>query len=125
MSAVVKQVDQQVALIIQGKVIELGSLQGLWTEQQYLRLTNYHRKLIEFTDGDIEVLPRPTRKHQAISRLLFLMLLTFVQQLGGTVFYAPLRLQIRTGKYREPDILLLRDVNDPRNQDAFWLGADR
>ena len=52
------------------------------------------------------------------------MLLTFVQQLGGTVFYARLRLQIRPGKYREPDLLLLRDAHDPRNQDAFWLGAD-
>ena len=26
--------------------------------------------------------------------------------------------------YREPDLLLLRDANDPRNQNAFWLGAD-
>ena len=64
MTAVVKQADQQVVLLIQGQMIELGSLQGLWTERQYLRLTNYQRKLIEFTDGDIEVLPTPTRKHR-------------------------------------------------------------
>ena len=31
---------------------------------------------------------------------------------------------MRPGKYREPDLLLLRDANDPRNQNAFWLGAD-
>jgi Uma2 family endonuclease len=33
-------------------------------------------------------------------------------------------LQIRPGKQREPDILLVLDASDPRNQDAFWLGAD-
>jgi Uma2 family endonuclease len=40
------------------------------------------------------------------------------------VLVAPLRVQVRPGKYREPDVVLLRDANDPRNQDAFWLGAD-
>jgi Uma2 family endonuclease len=37
---------------------------------------------------------------------------------------APLRLQVRPNTYREPDLLVLLDVNDPRNQNAFWLGAD-
>jgi Uma2 family endonuclease len=31
---------------------------------------------------------------------------------------------IRPGKYRQPDLLLLLDQNDPRRQDDFWLGAD-
>jgi len=107
-----------------GLELDLLPLQGLWTEAQYLTLTDQTNHMIEFTDGVIEVLPMPTRKHQAISRLLFLALFTFVQRLGGTVFYAPLRVQIRPGKYREPDLLLLLDAKDPRNQDAFWLGAD-
>ncbi len=105
-------------------VLDLEPIQGLWTEEQYLRLTDQTNHLVEFTDGTIEVLPMPTRKHQAISRLLFLALLTFVQHLGGTVFYAPLRLQVAPGRFREPDLLLLRDANDPRSQEAFWLGAD-
>ncbi len=104
--------------------IDLDSLQGLWSEEQYLRLTQQTKRLIEFTDGVIEVLPMPTRKHQAISRFLFLALLAFVQPRGGTVFYAPLRLQIRPGKFREPDLLILCDVHDPRNQEVYWLGAD-
>jgi Uma2 family endonuclease len=66
----------------------------------------------------------PTDKHQAISRLLFLALLAFIERLGGTVFYAPLRVQIRPGKFREPDLLLLLNRNDPRRQNAYWLGAD-
>ena len=66
----------------------------------------------------------PTRKHQAISRVLFLAFLGYVQHLGGTVFYAPLRVRVAPGRFREPDLVLLLDVNDPRNQNAFWLGAD-
>ena len=31
---------------------------------------------------------------------------------------------VREGKFREPDILLLRNRSDPRYQDRYWLGAD-
>ena len=31
---------------------------------------------------------------------------------------------MREGKFREPDLLLLRDRKDPRYQDRYWLGAD-
>ena len=37
---------------------------------------------------------------------------------------AALRLRVREGKFREPDLLLLRDRSDPRCQDRYWLGAD-
>ncbi len=37
---------------------------------------------------------------------------------------APLRLRIRERRYREPDLLLVRDANDPRRQNRYWLGAD-
>jgi Uma2 family endonuclease len=104
--------------------IDLAALQGLWIVEQYLKLTNQTNRLIEFTDGIIEVLPTPTKCHQAISKLLFLAFLAVVQRLGGDVFYAPLRLQVRPGAFREPDLLLIIDKNDPRTQDAYWLGAD-
>jgi len=107
-----------------GIELDLLPLQGLWTEEQYLKLTNQTNHLIEFSDGQIEVLAMPTRTHQLIVRCLFLALYTFLQPRGGLVLFAPLRLQIRSGKQREPDILLVLDANDPRNQDAFWLGAD-
>ena len=107
-----------------GLEIDLLPLQGLWTEEQYLRLTDQTNHFIEFTEGHVEVLPMPTRKHQAVSRFLFLAFLAFVSRLGGTVFYAPLRVRVAPGRFREPDLVLLLDVNDPRNQNAFWLGAD-
>ena len=108
----------------EGLEIDLLPLQGLWTEEQYLRLTDQTNRFIEFTEGSVEVLPMPTRQHQAISRYLFLALLAFIERLGGTVFYAPLRVRVAQNRFREPDLVLLLDVNDPRNQNAFWLGAD-
>ncbi len=33
-------------------------------------------------------------------------------------------MQVRAGKFREPDLLVLLDENDSRRQNAFWLGAD-
>ncbi len=105
-------------------VLSLAPLQGRWTAEQYLLLTDQTNRLIEFTDGYIEVLPMPTDQHQAIVEFLFLALRAFIDQLGGKVRFAPLRLQIRAGKFREPDILLVRDANDPRRQNRHWCGAD-
>src|SRR5215213_5915261 len=104
--------------------IDLAALQGLWSVEQYLKLTDQTNRLIEYTDGVIEVLPMPTKYHQAISKLLFLALLTVAERIGGDVFYAPLRVQVRPGKFREPDLLMVLDKADPRAQDEFWLGAD-
>ena len=101
-----------------------AALQGFWTQAQYLKLTNQSNRLLEFTEGCIEVLPIPTQEHQAISRFLFLALYFFAQGIGGNVFYAPLRLRIRDGKFREPDLLLVTDADDPRCRNDYWLGAD-
>lgn len=105
-------------------IVDLAGLQGLWTTEQYLALTSASNRLLEFSDGLIEVLPMPTSRHQSISLFLLLMLNTLMQKVGGKVLYSPLRLQIRPGKFREPDLLLLLARNDPRLQDAYWLGAD-
>jgi Uma2 family endonuclease len=107
-----------------GVELDLEPLQGLWTEAQYLRLTNQTNHLIEFTDGVIEVLPMPTDTHQRILGYLYRRLFALLEILGGVVLFAPLRVQVRPGKYREPDLLLVLNANDPRRQDEFWLGAD-
>lgn len=104
--------------------IDLGALQGLWTEQQYIRLSEQTNRLIEFTDGVLEVLSMPTSKHQLIIGFLYRVLYALLEQRGGIVTFAALPLQLRPGKYREPDVLLLLDRTDPRYQDSSWLGAD-
>ena len=103
---------------------ELLPSQGHWTEEKYLILTDHRTRLVEFTDGFLEPLPMPTDKHQSVLQFLFLALHHFIAPLGGKVRFSPLRLRIRPGKFREPDLLLLLSAADPRWQNRFWLGAD-
>jgi Uma2 family endonuclease len=107
-----------------GVELDLRPLQGLWTEEQYLALTNQTNHLIELSDGEIEVLPPPTSGHQVILLLLYDLFRAVIRPAGGKILVAPLRLRVRPGKYREPDLLMLLNAADPRYQDAFWLGAD-
>lgn len=85
----------------------LYPVQGSWTERDFLDLgTN---RLVEFSDGCIEVLPMPTKLHQQIVRFLFLVLQEFVSARGlGEVLFAPLPVRLWPGKFREPDIVYLR-----------------
>ncbi len=105
-------------------LLELLPLQGPCDEEEYLRLTDYTNRLVEFTDGCILALPIPTDHHQAVLQYLFLAIHSFLHPLGGKVHFAALRLRIRPGKFREPDLILLRSAADPRRQNRYWLGAD-
>lgn len=108
-----------------GETIDgFDALQGTWTEEQYLRLTDRTNRLIEFVNGSIEMLPMPTDKHQDIIQFFLFALRTFLDPRGGKVQIAALRLMLPEGTYREPDLLVLLDANDPRRQNAGWLGAD-
>ena len=98
--------------------------QGRWSEEWYLWLTDHGRRLVEFTDGRIEELPLPTFKHQAILSFLHALFRAWLKPRGGVVVFSGLRMRIREEKFREPDVLLLRDLADPRCQDRYWLGAD-
>lgn len=103
---------------------EIAPPQGEWSEEEYLVLTGHRKNLVEFTDGYLEVLPMPTDKHQAILAFLFLAFVNFIEPRGGKVRFAPLRLRVRPGKFREPDLLLLNLASDARRQNRFWDGAD-
>jgi Uma2 family endonuclease len=106
------------------EVAPLLPMQGEWTEDSYLWLTNHTNRLVEFSDGYIEVLPMPTDTHQTISSYLYDALRVFLQQLGGVVRYAPLCVRINARKFREPDLVCLLSKTDARRHDAFWDGAD-
>src|SRR3954452_3595505 len=91
-------------------LLELRPEQGHVSEEEYFWLPDHTRRLLEYTDGYVEVLPMPTSNHQ---RILFLFARAFFALLdprGGIVLFAPLRLWLRTGKYREPDLLVLLDA---------------
>jgi Uma2 family endonuclease len=105
-------------------LLELLPEQGTWSDDDYLWLTDHTTRLVELSDGFLEPLPMPTDKHQSILELLFLLFHGFLRPRGGKVHVAPMRLRLRSGKFREPDLLLLLNAKDPRRQNRFWTGAD-
>ncbi len=97
--------------------------QGQWSEGEYLTLRP--RRQVEFTDGFVEVLPMPKQSHQLILDYLFQALRFFVMARHlGRVLFAPLRVQVRPGKFREPDIVFMKTENLARCHEEAWLGAD-
>src|SRR5262245_44357202 len=89
--------------------------QGSWTEEEYLSMGT--ARMIEFVDGCIEVLPRPTVAHQRIVKFLSDELKAYFKRhrIGGDVLTAPLPIRLRSGEFREPDVAYLRPerVSEP------------
>ena len=98
--------------------------QGAWSDADYLWLTDRGGRPVEFTDGHLRELPMPTFTHQAVLLFLYRLLHDWVAPRGGVAMAAVLRVRLRAGKFREPDVLALRDRSDPRCRDRFWTGAD-
>jgi Uma2 family endonuclease len=106
-------------------IAHLYPLQGTWSEEEYLDLTDSTNKLVEYTAGRIEVLEMPTTSHQMIVMFLLDSLRGFVvpRELG-TILFAPLRIQVGRGKFREPDIVFALAKNSDKVEDRYWNGAD-
>ena len=98
--------------------------QGSWSDDAYLWLTDHGNRPVELTDGHLQELPMPTDAHQAVLLCLYDLFRAWLGPRGGVVMVAALRMRIREGKFREPDLLVLCDRSDPRRQDRYWLGAD-
>ena len=82
-------------------------------------------RLVEFTDGFVEVLPMPTMLHQMIVAYFHRLFSDFVAvNCPGTVLFAPFRIRIRSGRYREPDVMYMKESNSSRIGNEFWEGAD-
>jgi Uma2 family endonuclease len=103
--------------------LDAGGLQGAWTAEQYLRLTDRTNRLVELVDGRLEALPMPSTEHQ----ILLVWLLDTLRAAavpGALVLPAALPLRLPNGRYREPDILLLQNARDSRRDSRAWRGAD-
>ena len=103
----------------------LYPMQGAWTDLDYLALTNASNRLIEFSEGSVEVLPMPTTAHQRIVLYLLAQLNAFILPGKlGEALCAPLRVKLREGKFREPDLVFMLSEHKQRVGDEFWDGAD-
>ena len=97
--------------------------QGQWSEEEYLGLET--NRLVEFSDGHLEVLPMPTQSHQAIVFLLSRLLHAFAAGKAlGYVLPAALRVRLWEGKYREPDVVFMLSQHAQRRHESHWEGAD-
>lgn len=104
-------------------IAQLFPTQGDWSEEEYLGLpTNLP---IEYCDGDLEFLPMPTTSHQRLVLYLAGLLVAFVTSRDlGEVLVAPLRVRMRRGKFREPDLVFMSKAHADRIHEAYWDGAD-
>jgi Uma2 family endonuclease len=105
------------------EIAKLFPAQGSWSVADYLALNGNY--LIEFSSGHIEVLTMPTELHQLIVAYLYGLLSAFTQKNNlGKALFAPLRIQLTPGKYREPDVVFMLARNAQRRRNDFWEGAD-
>ncbi len=105
------------------EIAQLFPAQGHWSAEEYLALDTNH--LIEFSHGQLEVLPMPTFSHQRLVAFLYRQLLRFVEEHSlGVVMFAPLRIRLWGGKYREPDLVFMAAEHADRLGEQFWEGAD-
>ncbi len=99
--------------------------QGQWSEEDYLGLDT--NRLVELSDGFIEVLPMPTMMHQLIVSFLLDALKAFAAastpKLGTTIF-AGLPVRLWKNKFREPDVVFMLAAHASRMGNEYWNGAD-
>jgi Uma2 family endonuclease len=105
------------------EIAHLFPPQGTWSEEEYLALNA--NRLVEFSQGNVEVLPMPTTSHQFIALFLYRILEAFASARGlGATVAAPLRVRLWAGKYREPDVVFLLRQHEERIHEQYWDGAD-
>jgi Uma2 family endonuclease len=104
-------------------IAKLFPYQGHWSVSDYLQLNGNY--FVEFTDGNVEVLPMPTLIHQLIVKRLFVLLEAFVIARNlGLVVFAPFRIRLDEMKFREPDLMFMSRENFPHVKNEFSDGAD-
>jgi Uma2 family endonuclease len=100
-------------------IIDLLPAPGEWTEAFYY-IVSERGRLVELSDGNLEILPMPTDYQQLILGRLFIALFTFANQYKlGQVRFAPLPVRLWPGKIREPDILFMSAAHTNRIE-KYW-----
>jgi Uma2 family endonuclease len=99
--------------------IDLLPAPGEWTEADYYPFSERGR-LVELSDGNLEILDLPTDFHQLILMRLATALHLFVSANRlGQVRFAPLPVRLWIGKIREPDLVYMSSAHAARIGD-YW-----
>lgn len=87
--------------------------QGHWTETEFFEL--HSNRMVELTDGKLEVLPMPTWLHQLLVDFLCEVAKRSVQAagVGGRVLQAPLPVRLFSKTIREPDVMYFAPGSEP------------
>lgn len=107
-------------------IAHLFPLQGAWAEDDYFEVSRGNR-MVELSQGRVEVLPMPTMRHQQSLAYLCGSLHEFVTaDRLGMVIQAPFRVRLWPGTIREPDVvfMLAEHIRQGRAGEEFWHGAD-
>jgi Uma2 family endonuclease len=126
MSTATGKVKPPLGLIYGEPVWEIARLypaQGCWSERDYLSLDTNQR--VEFSHGFVEFLPMPTVTQQRIFFFVLRLLDAFARAHGlGEALPAGVRVRLREGKFREPDVVFMRAEHQGRISEEYWDGAD-
>jgi Uma2 family endonuclease len=105
------------------EIARLFPAQGDWSEEEYFSLDDNH--FVEYSDGFLEFLPMPTIFHQLMVQFLFKLLDAFVAgNTLGTVVVSGYKVRLRSGKYREADIVFIKTANRSRIKEQYCEKAD-
>ena len=106
-------------------IARLFPAQGQWSEEDYLELDT--NRLVELSDGFIEVLPMTTTLHQLIAVFLFDMIRVFAKSVTpklGTTLIASVPVRLWNNKFREPDVIFMLAEHASRIGNQYWDRAD-
>lgn len=98
--------------------------QGHWTEAAFLALPDSTR-LLELRDGRLGVIEMPTDLHQRILGQLFGFIWQYLRRTRiGVVRSAGIRVRLRPGLIREPDIVFVTNAHADRMGEQVWAPPD-
>lgn len=101
------------------EIAALFPAQGDWTEVEYLALDT--NRLVELSEGEVEVLEMPSNFHQLLlGRLFFVFSLFLRQNKLGFVRFSALRVRLWPGKIREPDLIFMSAAHADRVGETYW-----
>jgi Uma2 family endonuclease len=109
------------------EIAYLFPAQGTWTEEDYFNLDGAWEGFprVELSHGRLEVLPMPTELHQIIILVLLRLLDGFTAKYApGLVLPPGMRMKLKSGKFREPDLVYMKAENAHRRRKKYWMGAD-